>query len=94
MFTLTFTDGSSKTVVSAQRYDFSQFDGGNAASVIIHKDYFNEGGVEFRLGEPRLKKDQAFSTCFVTNELGKTIDRLGPYPVPITRVEDTPAMDT
>jgi len=81
MFTLTFTDGKSKTVVSAARYDFAEFRGGQAASVTVNKDYFNDSGVDFRLGykDPESASDM-HATCFVTNEAGKTIDKLGPYP--------------
>ena len=79
MFTLTFVSGKKKTTVSAQRYDFVEHSGGQAAQVTVSKDFF-DGGVEFRLADPVTNDCQWYTTCFVTNEAGKTIDRLGPYP--------------
>lgn len=48
----------------------------NHSDVAVYKDFTGKDGVEYHVGGPR---ENAYDVCFVTNDAGKTIDRIGPF---------------
>lgn len=56
--------------VYAKRYD-SRYVNGVQIVTAYDKTHSGDGGTEFRVGED-------YSECFVTNEAGKTVDRIQP----------------
>lgn len=57
--------------VHGKRYD-SRYVSGIQIVTVYDKLTSDGGGVEFKVGED-------FRKCYVTNEAGKTVDRIGPF---------------
>lgn len=51
----------------------------DVAIITVHKGYtLHDGhGVDYQVSDD----PHAYDVCFVTNEAGKTVDRIGPFPV-------------
>lgn len=81
MFHLKFQRGDYATNISCPHYDVDRRDA--RAFVIAYKGFTNEGGVEYLVDHynPRLGYEgpTPFDVCFVTNDAGKTVDRIGPF---------------
>lgn len=72
MFTLRFcTDTDYQWVVATSEYAKDIRDG---FAFIIAK------GVEYRVGGLGKDGHKPYAVCFIENQAGKTIDRIGPYP--------------
>lgn len=73
MFTLRLIGTEKTTVVSAARYDV--IGSLNGSFVITYPQTTSDvGGVEFHIGDGHR---QEFNACYVENQSGKTIDRIG-----------------
>lgn len=59
--------------VSCRRYDLIR--GKERVRVSAYEKYTSENGVDFLVSAH--PKDQRM--CFITNEAGKTVDRIGPF---------------
>lgn len=84
MFTLRFMSGADSAVVSGARYDTRHFmtsDQMRAESCIVTvypQPTSDIGGVEFHVGG----EEHQYPVCYVENQSGKTIDRVGPFQTP------------
>lgn len=76
MFTLKFIheDGRS-TTTCGKKYSIEKWNTG-AKNVIVYDEPHSDAGVEFRISSS--SENCAFSVCFITNQSGKTIDRVEP----------------
>lgn len=81
MFHLKFQRGDYSTNVTCQRYDVDQRKG--RAFVITYKGHTSEVGTEFLVDHynPKVGYEAPvpYDVCYVTNEAGKTVDRIGPF---------------
>jgi hypothetical protein len=81
MFTLKFMEGGNSTVVSGARYDTHYLLTGDLARaaaciVTVYPQLTSDtAGVEFHVGGER----QQYGVCYIENQSGKTIDRIGPF---------------
>lgn len=81
MFTMTFIENeNSKTVVSAAKYEVNTYDNG-IKGVIVYDKFNSFSGIEFKVtGDSKYHHPSHnypyFEVCYVTNQDGKTIDRI------------------
>ena len=80
MYSLTFIkDENSKTVTEGRKYEVMTWDTG-AKTVIIYDDPHSAQGTEFKVAKSseNLGCPYRFEVCYITNDSGKTIDRIEP----------------
>lgn len=81
MYYLKLKRGDYTTNVSCARYDVDERKG--RAFVIVYKGFTHEGGVEYLVAHhnPKMGYEAPvpYDVCFITNDAGKTIDRIGPF---------------
>ncbi|MCB1713171.1 MAG: hypothetical protein KDH96_12075 [Candidatus Riesia sp.] len=72
MFTVRFQTKNTDTYSSLNcvRYDV-RICPDDVAIITVHSTYFDDSGVEFRIG-----RDQQYNVAYITNDVGKTIDRI------------------
>lgn len=90
MFTLKFYEEGNWMILSAPRYSVlyrcekneAKQDKEMGALVVVYPTFGNEPGVEYQVG----MDNRGYSTLFIENGQGKTIDRIGPFDLPAESV--------
>lgn len=78
------SDGDYTTRISVQHFDTHIRNSQEVSNLPVGATIipmFPNGGVEFHVGNCRPPGEPVFDVCFVENDEGKTIDRIGPFPV-------------